>query len=224
MARQQPERFARDVVKRLALNYLLYLPDAYAQDPTREWPLILFLHGSGERGDDLELVKRHGLPRIVEARPDFPFIVVSPQCPSQSNWTEQLEALLALLDHVLASQRVDRSRVYLTGLSMGGFGTWALARRAPDRFAALAPICGGGDPHRLQVLKAIPVWAFHGSQDDVVPLSSTVNMVEALRRLGGNVKLTVYPDANHDAWTETYDNPELYRWFLSHRRPAAAGA
>ena len=207
-----------EIVKTVRLRYLLFLPDEYSRDPKRKWPLILFLHGAGERGDDLDLLKRHGIPKITERWRDFPFIAVSPQCPRYSWWTAEIESLNALLDHIVESYSVDVSRVYLTGLSMGGFGTWRLAASYPERFAAIAPICGGGDPEWAPRLKDIPVWVFHGAKDEIVPLSESEKMVEALKACGGNVRFTVYPDAGHDSWTQTYENPELYEWFLQHSK------
>ncbi|HID54914.1 TPA: phospholipase [Candidatus Poribacteria bacterium] len=206
------------IVKTVRLGYLLFLPDEYVRGTKRKWPLILFLHGAGERGDDLNLLKRHGIPKITEERPDFPFIAVSPQCPRYSWWTAEIESLKTLLDHIVESYPVDTDRVYLTGLSMGGFGTWRLAASYPERFAAIAPICGGGDPKWAPRLKDIPAWVFHGAKDEIVPLSESERMVEALKACGGNVRFTVYPDAGHDSWTRTYENPELYEWFLQHSK------
>lgn len=176
--------------------------------------MILFLHGSGERGSNLDWVKRHGVARIVEEQPDFPFIAVSPQCPKGQYWS--VELLMALLAEVMQSQPVDPKRVYLTGLSMGGYGAWRLAAAHPDRFAAIAPVCGRGDPSQADRLKQTPVWVFHGALDDVVPLQQSEVMVEALKACGGNVRFTVYPNAGHDSWTPTYRNPALYDWFLQH--------
>ena len=216
---QQPHTFRQSRPHSRGLHYLLFLPAAYAVHPQR-WPLMLFLHGAGERGDDLQLVKRHGVAKIVEEQPAFPLLVVSPQCPPTEAWAP--EPLLALLDDIEQHYDVDPERLYVTGLSMGGFGTWAVAIAAPDRFAAIAPICGGGDPSRVGVLRHLPVWAFHGARDPIVPLQRTVEIVEALRQCGGNVRFTVYPEAGHDAWTATYANPELYAWFLAHTRPQRA--
>ncbi|MEO8612782.1 MAG: prolyl oligopeptidase family serine peptidase, partial [Chloroflexota bacterium] len=143
---------------------------------------------------------------------------VSPQCPITSWWAFETEALKALLDSILAEYAVDADRVYLTGLSMGGYGSWALGIQHPELFAAVVPICGGGEPDAVCVLKNVPVWAFHGDADPVVELSESVKMVEALQACGGDVKLTVYPGVEHDSWTQTYANPELYEWFLSHKR------
>ncbi|MCL5280100.1 MAG: prolyl oligopeptidase family serine peptidase [Planctomycetes bacterium] len=210
--------FEKEITKKVSLKYLLYLPQGYGEKKDQKWPLVLFLHGAGERGNDLNLVKKHGPPKLIDQGKEFPFIVVSPQCPISSWWPEQVDALAALLDEVQSKYAVDADRVYLTGLSMGGFGTWTLATRYPDRFAALAPICGGGDKYLVSRLKSVPVWVFHGAKDPVVPLQASTEMVEALKKAGGDVQFTVYPEAQHDSWTETYDNPKLYEWFLSHRR------
>jgi predicted peptidase len=200
----------------IELGYLIYLPKDY--DQQEQWPLLLFLHGAGERGDNLDMVKVHGPPKLVAAGQDMPFIVVSPQCPA-GRWWEPVE-LTALLDEVSAKHKVDPDRIYVTGLSMGGFGTWQLASHIPDRLAAIAPICGGGEPLQTRGYSHLPVWAFHGAKDEVVPLSRSEVMIEALKGNGADPKFTVYPEAGHDSWTETYDNPELYEWFLSHERKA----
>ncbi|MEH2326709.1 MAG: prolyl oligopeptidase family serine peptidase [Nostoc sp.] len=216
-------------------NYLLFSPNGVHADGGDVYdglvlrneiqhlllPTILFLHGAGQRGSNLDDVKKYGVAKIVEQQADFPFIVISPQCPRGEYWN--IERLSALLDRVIASYPVDPERVYLTGLSMGGYGTWHLAAAQPERFAAIAPICGGGNPKAARNLKNLPVWAFHGAKDNVVPLSESEIMVSALKARNGNVKFTVYPEANHDSWTQTYNNPELYKWFLQHRRQAAVG-
>lgn len=219
---QRARHFEAEIVKKVAYNYLLHLPPDYGEDPTKRWPLILFLHGAGERGSDLKKLKVNGIPKIVEEQPDFPFITVSPQCPEDHWWPAEVEGLLALLDDVMVRYAVDPDRVYLTGLSMGGYGTWTLAVAAPDRFAAIAPICGGlyGPARMVERLKNVPVWAFHGAKDPVVPLEQSERLVKVLQEVGGQARLTVYPEAEHDSWTETYANPELYAWFLAHRRGA----
>jgi predicted peptidase len=208
------------MTQRVALDYLLHLPPAYSR--RKQYPLILFLHGSGERGSDVNAIKKHGIPKMVEQQPDFPFITLAPQCPANSTWIMQHDALLLLLDQVMAKQPVDPKRVYLTGLSMGGYGGWFLGSEHPERFAAVVPICGGYDdmlgyPERVAGLRYTPVWAFHGAKDKLVPLSETTTLVRALRKAGGKVKLTVYRDAGHDAWTRTYADPRLYRWLLQHK-------
>jgi len=211
--KQQELKFEKRIMKTVKLNYLLYLPKGY-DNSKKKFPLILFLHGAGERGDDLSKVKIHGIPKIVEQKDDFPFIAVSPQCPADSWWPAEIDALNALLDDIIKKYRVDKNRIYLTGLSMGGYGTWSLAIAHPEKFAAIVPICGGGDPDKVSAIKDIPVWVFHGAKDSLVKLEQSEKMVNALKQIGGNVKFTVYPDADHDSWTATYDNPELYEWLL----------
>jgi len=201
------------------LQYLKYLPQNYDAAETENFPLMLFLHGGGEVGDDIELVKKHGPPKLIEQGKQFSFIIISPQNPENRLWDDG--ALKQLLDEIIASHRADRQRIYLSGLSRGGFGTWRTAIQYPELFAAVIPICGGGTPSYASRLKDVPVWAFHGARDQVVPLSNSVEMVEALQRAGGEVKLTVYPEAGHDSWTETYNNPEVYDWLLSHRKQSA---
>jgi len=222
---QQVRHFSKSVTTTVSLDYLLFLPKSAAADPGKKWPLLLFLHGAGERGNDVWLVAKHGPPKIVREKPDFPFIVVSPQCPAGRTWSD--DALLALLDDVMARYPVDATRVYLTGLSMGGYGTWSFGLAYPERFAAIVPICGGGDPLRVlladnakaEALKSLPVWAFHGAKDPVVKLEESERMVRALNQAGcREVELTVYPEAQHDSWTETYNNPKLYEWLLAHQR------
>ena len=198
------------------MHYLIDLPAGYADDPTKRWPLVLFLHGSGERGDDLAKVRIHGPPKLAAAGKAFPFILVSPQCPNGTWWC--IPELGDLLDRVQAKYRVDPDRVYCTGLSMGGFGTWALACEYPDRFAAIAPVCGGGDPQDVQRIAGVPSWVFHGGKDTVVPPALAEEMVTALRAVGAKPGLTVYPEAGHDSWTATYDNPAFYEWLLANRR------
>ena len=217
---QHPQAFKKTITKTLSCKYLLFLPDGYGEKE-QSWPMMLFLHGAGERGDDLKKVKKHGPPKIVERRKDFPFIVVSPQCPQDDWWTEKVEVLINLLDDIVARYDVDTERIYLTGLSMGGYGTWTLAAKYPQRFAAIVPICGGGKRFLAWQLKDVPVWAFHGAKDRVVPLKESQEMVNAIKARGGNAKLTVYPEAGHDSWTETYNNEQLYDWLLKHRKGKA---
>jgi predicted peptidase len=213
---QSEESLASEVTGGAPLGFLLHLPAEYGREPEKRWPFILFLHGAGERGHRLRAVKREGLPRLLDDRPDFPFIVASPQCPPGQFWT--VPPLVALLDWLMQAYAVDADRVYLSGISMGGFGTWGLAAAVPDRFAALAPICGGGDPRQTDALVHIPVWTFHGDRDDIVPVIRTQEMVDALVARGGNVRFTVYTGVGHDSWSRTYANEELYEWFLQHSR------
>jgi len=213
--RTQTERNLQiNTAEKNSIKYLLYLPDD-DENSENHWPLILFLHGAGERGDDLSRVKSHGPPRLVNEGRSLPFIIVSPQCPENQRW--EPEKLKLLLDQIITNYRVDQSRIYLTGLSMGGFGTWAMAAEYPNQFAAIAPVCGGGNPAAAKKLSHIPAWVFHGAKDDLVPIKKSEEMVNALKREDGNVRFTVYPEAGHDSWTETYNNQELYIWMLKHR-------
>jgi predicted peptidase len=209
------------------VRYFLSVPNGPTHRRlSKEWPLILFLHGSGERGEDLKKVAKHGPPKLALRDPDFPFMVLAPQCPRTQLWSPDI--ILALLDHVLEEHPADPYCVYLTGLSMGGYTAWQLAAARPDLFAAVAPICGGGDilpiklaePGHARLLRQLPVWAFHGAKDPVVPMRESERMIAALRDIGNEAKLTIYPEAGHDAWTEAYAGPELYDWFLQHRRLA----
>ena len=212
---QHPAKMARPVT--MELDYLLYLPSDYGK-VEKQWPLILFLHGIGERGHDVNRVKINGLPNFIDQGKEYPFIVVSPQCPGDSWWTNNNEKLIALIDDVCEKYDVDESRVYLTGLSMGGYGTWALACTYPERFAAIAPVCGGGLPVTAWSLKDVPVWAFHGAKDPLVPLSQSQDMVDEVNKIGGSAKLTVYPETGHDSWVQAYSEEELYKWFLEHKK------
>jgi predicted peptidase len=222
---QKPQSFKKKITTTVSANYLLFLPKGYEAKGQKRWPLMLFLHGAGERGTNLSKLTVHGPPKIVKNRPDFPFILVSPQCPEGEVWSN--ETLLALLDDVIRKHKVDTNRVYLTVLSMGGYGTWSLGIRYPERFAAIAPICGGGETisvllagrQKGAALKSLGVWAFHGAKDPVVKLEESERMIAALKKAGvKDLDLTVYPDAQHDSWTETYANEKLYDWFLKHER------
>lgn len=209
--------FHKQVIKELHLNYLLYLPGDYSEN--KKWPLILFLHGSGECGSDIEIVKRNGIPKIVDNDDSYPFVAVSPQCPEDSAWENHFEDMELLLEEAADTFSIDEDRIYLTGLSMGGYGTWDFASVYPDMFAAIIPICGGSIyPELVESLKDLPIWAFHGSADDVVPVQETRTLVDALRECGGNIRYTEYPGVGHDSWTVTYENPEVIRWLLNQKR------
>lgn len=235
---QTVHHFERSVTRTLGYKYLLALPNGYDPKAQKRWPLLLFLHGSGERGDDAWSAARHGPPKLLRGESLSPreresakilaekFIVVSPQCPKNQWWNT--ETLLALLDEIEREHRVDRRRVYLTGLSMGGYGAWALGLAHPERFAALVPVCGGGEfatsfmsnTHKRADFRRLPVWAFHGAKDPTVPLVESERMIAMLKHMeNAHPQLTVYPEAQHDSWTETYANPDLYAWLLKQARP-----
>lgn len=217
---------AKTFTEKVSVQYTLFLPQGYDVNGKKKWPLMMFLHGSGEREGNIWRANFHGPTKYIEKHPDFPFILVSPQCPPGSKWSD--DALMGLLDEVIAKNRVDTNRVFLTGLSMGGYGTWSLATTYPERFAAVAPICGGEgkigivlsmmDKTKAAALKKLPIWAFHGAKDNVVDVTESERMVAAMKKIGDrNVKLTVYPEATHNSWTQTYDKPELYEWLLGHK-------
>jgi predicted peptidase len=194
------------------IRYLLHLPAAY--ESRSEWPLILFLHGAGERGSDVELVKREGLPHILDTLPDFPFVVVSPQETKDHRWAP--DALSALLDEVASRYRVDPARVYATGLSSGAVAALELAIRHPERIAAVAAASTSAIPPDLCGMKNVAVWIFHNAGDERVPSARANRLARGLEACGGEVRLTIYPRDGHDAWTETYRRRDLYEWMLSH--------
>jgi predicted peptidase len=227
-AGQSVQKLDVKITRTVTTHFLLALPKDYDAKAAKRWPLMMFLHGAGERGADLSKVAIHGPPKLVAAGQELPFIIVSPQCPGGERWSD--DTLLALLDSVSTQHHVDTNRIYLTGLSMGGFASWSLAAKYPERFAAVAPICGGGSTIDLlltsktkrDAIKTLPIWAFHGTKDTAVPLAESEKMVAGFKRAGcQQAELTVYPDAGHDSWTETYSNPKLYEWFLSHTRAVA---
>ncbi len=258
--------FSKTVTKTVEYKYLVSLPTAYdAKATDKTWPVILFLHGSGERGTDPWLVSMHGPPRLIAGKapklppaaapkatpppppaappPETPeaiaqrelaakalrdnFIVISPQCPPGVWWDD--DGVIGLLDEVMAKYKTDPTRVYLTGLSMGGYGTWSVGLKYPERFAAIVAICGGGQfrdiisasRQKKEVILALGIRVYHGAKDPTVPLSESENMVTALKKAGvKDIEFTIYPEAKHDSWTETYNKPELYEWLLKHQRMA----
>ena len=214
----EPRTFHRIVTRRVEGRYLVSFPDTYQDDLHKNWPLLLFLHGAGERGSDLQQVRRHG-PLAASAPDDLPFVIVAPQCAEEEWWLP--DAVGALVDECREVYRIDESRMYATGISMGGTGVWDLAARRPGLFAAIAPVCGRADPVRARALRGVPVWAVHGAQDTVIPPEQSRTMVEAVRAAGGTARLTMLPDAGHDAWSSTYTKSDIYDWLLQHQRSAA---
>ena len=251
--------FEKTTTKTIRYDYLLSLPDGYDPTSAQTWPVILFLHGSGEHGTDPWKVAQHGPPKLIRGpvpppasapgakvapvTPETPaaralreqsaaslkahFIVVSPQCPPGVWWDE--DGVLGLLDAIMDQHKTDPSRIYLTGLSMGGYGTWSVGLKHPERFAAIVPICGGGQYRDIlsatrtqkAALLSLGIWVHHGAKDPTVPLSESETMVAALKKAGvTDLDFTIYPEAKHDSWTETYNNPELYTWLLQHQRTA----
>lgn len=203
------------------LHTWLYLPRGYLTSTTA-WPLVVFLHGSGERGTDLERVKVHGPPKLVAQGTDYPFILVSPQLADGRRWAaRELHALLAVLT---SSLRVDPARVTATGLSLGGHGVWDWATAYPQDLAGIAPVCGFGRPGDVCHMVAVPVRAYHGQADTVVPLAQQQACIDALRACGGTAELTVYPGIGHDAWTPAYADPALVPWLLAQARARTRAA
>lgn len=201
----------------LELQYLLYLPDAYEKDGESEFPLLLFLHGGGESGNDLDKVKTHGPPSMIAEGHSFPFLVLTPQNPhSRKLWNET--ALITLLDKIEQEYRVDKTRIWIAGLSRGGYGAWRMAIQYPDRFAALVAICGETPDHYARWLGQMPIWVFHGEKDRAISIKESNEMVAALRKNGNPVRYTKYPDTGHNAWDKAFTNPELYTWLLDQKK------
>ncbi len=215
---QTPQSYSGDYVIKVSYHYLLSQPEGYAADAKKKWPLVIFLHGSGERGTDLEQIKRHGPPKLIAAGQKFPAVVASLQCEPSSLWNPH--GVKAVTDHLIKTEKIDPDRVYLTGLSMGGFGTWDTAFEYPDTYAAIAPICGGAGVRWVQAerIKHLPCWIFHGDKDTAVPVEFSHKIHDALKKIGAPVKLTIYPGVGHDSWTQTYDNTEFWAWLFAQKR------
>jgi len=223
---QTAKKFSVEIRRTIELNYLENLPKGYDAKSDKKYPLVIFLHGAGERGNDVEKLKAHGIPLLIKydaaVLQNYKFIAVSPQCPDGYSWSFVPEAVEKLIKGCIENLSVDTSRIYLTGLSMGGGGSWTLACRNPRAFAAVAPICGGlwgGDEsdQNLGAIAHLPMWVFHGAKDSVVPLAASAEPVAQLNEIGANVKFTVYPELEHDSWTETYENPNFYKWLFSQK-------
>jgi predicted peptidase len=223
---QHPHRFETTITETLESNYLLYLPESYAAD-NRLWPLLVYLHGGGGVGDDVSRLSHYPLVERLEREPDFPFVVVSPQCPRGlltgfgpmgDTWSEHAELVNALIDELLATYRLDPDRVVLVGHSMGGYGAWYLAHRYPHRFAAVAPMSGPGVTWWTYRPRDVPFWVFHGAKDEAVPIEESEKMVQSLKEIGGDVRFTRYAEGGH-AIREPFDGDELYDWLLEQHRP-----
>ena len=202
------------------LNYSLYTPDGY-NESSSDYPLVLYLHGVGERGDDLSKLEVNGLPEIINIGKKYSFITVAPQCPDFGWWSrsEYVEALASLVKSIIKNHKVDNKRVYVTGLSMGGYGTLALAKQFPDLFAAIISICGGMDDHSdIKKLKELPIWLFHGDEDQVHPVESSIIIRDLLAPINDQIKLTIYKGVGHNSWDRTYANEKIYDWLLGHKK------
>jgi predicted peptidase len=211
-------KLQKEIKKLVTIGYQIYLPNEYEKQKEKEWPLILFLHGINRRGEDIHLLDEYGLTWMAERKQNFEFIVISPQCPSLSSWPMERDAVITLLDEIMSTHRVDRESIYLTGFSMGGNGAWELAAFAPERFAAVAPIAGWFDVEKAALLGDMPIWTFHGEEDDIVPITGSKKMVDALRAMEKDISFTTFPGLKHNIMNETYENPDLYKWMLRHKR------
>ena len=198
-------------------KYVKYLPKDY--DPNKKYPLVFFLHGAGERGDDLDVACRHGFMKHVrETGKEYPFIFIAPQCPAEKYWACYTESLFAFLDFICEELPIDRDRIYLTGLSMGGTGSFMLAMAEPERFAALAPVCGSGIMWYAEKLVNFPVYMYHGDCDDTVPVQESVTMLAKINEKGGNAQLKILYGVRHNAWDVAYAGDELTEWLLAQKK------
>jgi predicted peptidase len=214
-------QFYKQQPKTLNLNFLLFEPD---DDPNKvgQWPLLLFLHGAGERGENLESLLNHSIPDILKTS-DQQFFLVAPQCPLNSYWMLHQESLLLILEELTEKYPIDTSRIYLTGVSMGAEIAWYLAKHNPQRFAAMVPVCGRAPwwddfPQSASQLNQLPIWAFHGEQDSIIPVHHSRELVSTVEKANGNVRYTEYPHVDHDVWNHCYKNPELYEWLFKQER------
>jgi predicted peptidase len=201
-------------------NYLLYLPNGYDKEEKR-WPLILYLHGKSLRGNNPEILKNYGLAALLERDLEIPFVVVSPQCPDDRYWMTEDETLIRLVDHVASTYAIDQERIYVTGHSMGGRGTWLLAYKHPEKFAAIVPMSDAPlDDTWAKHIAKVPAWVFHGTKDDLESFERTQQFVEALKKARAEVKLTALPGRDHYI-LDAYENQEIYDWLLQHKRTMA---
>lgn len=207
-----------ETVTKEKLDYYLYFPQDYATSPQKKFPILLFLHGGGESGDTLGALKKNGPPKLIVQGKQFPFLILAPQNPHQKKWWNT-RAVNQLLDSVVAHNRVDKQRIYLTGLSRGGGAAWEMAVQYPEKFAALAVVCGMAPlPYAAWIDKDMPIWVFHGEEDKSIPISESEKMVERLNEMGHDIQFTRYPGVGHDSWVKAYATEELYEWFEQQKR------
>lgn len=206
-----------DITRIENLQYYLFYPEGYHSNEEKEFGLLLFLHGGGESGEALVELKKHGPPKMMAEGYPFPFLVLAPQNPYEKKWWD-VRTVNQLLDSVIAQNRVDPKKIYLTGLSRGGSAAWEMAVQYPEKFAALAVVCGmAPEPYAHWLNKKMPIWVFHGSQDQVIPVSESDAMVKQLKEMGRNVKYTRYEGVGHNSWTRAYKTDELYKWMNEQR-------
>lgn len=201
------------------LGYILTAPSDIKEG--EELPLIIFLHGAGERGDNLDMLKVYCVPKLFTKNQEHDGIrafTISPQCPQEHTWIDFKSELFALFDEIIEKYPIDKSRVSLCGISMGGFGTWELALSEPWRFSAIAPLCGGGMNWRAWYVKDIPIRVYHGRRDDIVPLSQSEAMVNSVRLQGGNVEFIIYDDLSHNCWDRAFEETDLIKWLVASKK------
>lgn len=195
------------------MQYVVRYPKNY--HPEERYPLLLLLHGAGSRGNDVDLLLNNPFFRITDNM-SLPFVTVAPQC-SENTWFDLFQVLEGFVKEIAANRCVNHEKIYVIGASMGGYAAWQLAMSMPEYFAAIVPICGGGMYWNADRLVNVPIWAFHGEKDSAVLVEESVKMVNAVNQAGGNARLTVYPNTGHDAWSDTYCNPEVFEWLLAHK-------
>lgn len=208
----------QETVTKEKLSYYLYYPKGYESNPNKEFPLLLFLHGGGESGDSLQTLKKNGPPKLIVEGKQFPFLILAPQNPHKRKWWN-VRAVNQLLDSIVGNNRVDRNRIYLTGLSRGGGAAWEMAVQYPKKFAAMAVVCGMTPvPYASWIDKKMPIWVFHGEEDKSIPISESEDMVNALKKMGHDIRFTRYPGVGHNSWIQAYSTEELYDWFIEQER------
>lgn len=200
------------------LQYYLYYPEDYETKKEEKFPILLFLHGGGESGDSLGALKSNGPPKLIAEGKQFPFLILAPQNPHPKKWWNT-RAVMQLLDTIVDGNRVDKKRIYLTGLSRGGGAAWELAVQYPETFAAMAVVCGMTPlPYASWIDKNMPIWVFHGTEDKSIPFSESQTMVDKLKQMGYDVKFTEYEGVGHNSWVRAYNTEGLYDWFVAQKR------
>lgn len=202
-----------------SLKYILTTPSNY--DKSEKLPLMVFLHGAGERGEDLNALKRYCIPKLFTQNQDYDglrVITLSPLCPQERTWYDYKWEVISLIDEIASEYNVERDQISLSGISMGGFGAWEIALQAPDMFSAIAPICGGGMNWRGWYVRNIPIRVYHGRRDDIVPISQSEAMVNSVRLQGGNVEFTVFDDLGHCCWDRAFEETDLIKWLANSKK------